>query len=100
MQPHVRKKLSGDEAYYEIHSAIFKGNKDLNNLISLGTEYGLDNEKFNNCVKNNEKLQEVLKDSQDARAYGVNGTPGFFINGIQVSELYLFKTLNKLSKTN
>ena len=90
------QEIAGDEAYYKIHSAIFKGNKDLNKLISLGTEYGLDNEKFNNCVKNNEKLQEVLKDSQDARAYGVNGTPGFFINGVQVSGAVPFQNFEQI----
>ena len=30
-------------------------------------------------------MDEVLYDSQDARKYGVNGTPGFFINGVKVS---------------
>ena len=99
------QEIGGDEAYYEIHSAIFNGNKDLNNLISLGTEYGLDNEKFNNCVKNNERLQEVLKDTQDARTYGVNGTPGFFINGVQVSGAVPFQNFeqiieNQLSQLN
>lgn len=90
------QQIGGDEAYYKIHSEIFSGNKNLENLILAGSDYGLDKEKFSNCVKNNEQMQEVLYDSQDARKYGVDGTPGFFINGIKVSGAVPFNNFEQI----
>ena len=90
------QQIGGDEAYYKIHSEIFSGNKNLENLILAGSDYGLDKEKFSNCVKNNEQMQEVLYDSQDARKYGVDGTPGFFINGIKVSGAVPFSNFEQI----
>lgn len=90
------QQIGGDEAYYKIHSEIFSGNKNLENLILAGSDYGLDKEKFSNCVKNNEQMQEVLYDSQDARKYGVDGTPGFFINGVKVSGAVPFNNFEQI----
>lgn len=90
------KTLGGDEAYYKIHSEIFSGNKNFDSLIKIGTEFGLDNAKFNNCIKNGENVNEVLLDTQNAKNYGVKGTPGFFINGIKVSGALPFSEFERI----
>jgi len=99
------QKIGGNEAYYKIHTEIFSGNKNLDNIILAGSDFGLDKANFSECIKNNEQMDEVLYDSQDARKYGVNGTPGFFINGVKVSGAVPFDNFeqiieNELSKLN
>jgi protein-disulfide isomerase len=41
----------------------------------------LDTNEFNECLDSGKYEQEVKKDFEDGRAYGVSGTPAFFING-------------------
>ena len=90
------QKIGGNEAYYKIHSEIFSGNKNFDSLIEIGTEFGLDNSKFNNCIKSRENINEVLLDTQDAKNYGVSGTPGFFINGVKVSGALPFNEFERI----
>jgi protein-disulfide isomerase len=54
-------------------------------LKGYASDLGLDTDTFNDCLDTGKLTTEVQKDSQDARTYGVGGTPGFFINGQQVS---------------
>ena len=54
-------------------------------LKGYASDLGLDTATFNQCLDGGEKTAEVQKDSQDARSYGVTGTPAFFINGRLVS---------------
>lgn len=90
------QKFGGDEAYYELHGQIYSGNKDLEALIAYGKSIGLPEDEFNNCVKNNENLNEVLKDTQDAKSYGVKGTPGFFVNGENISGAMPFSEFERI----
>jgi protein-disulfide isomerase len=41
----------------------------------------LDIDEFNACVDDPETLEVVNDDISDGRAYGVTGTPSFFVNG-------------------
>jgi protein-disulfide isomerase len=50
-------------------------------LKGYASDLGLDTATFNDCLDTGKNTAEVQKDSQDARAYGVSGTPSFFING-------------------
>ncbi len=51
------------------------------NLKKYAKDLKLDSNKFNNCLDKNEEKNSVAADSQEAASLGVNGTPGFFING-------------------
>lgn len=42
---------------------------------------GLDTNKFNACLDNNDKASAVTADYNDGTTAGVNGTPAFFVNG-------------------
>lgn len=51
------------------------------NLKKYGKELGLNTGKFNKCLDSGEKKTLVDKDAAYGQSLGVQGTPGFFING-------------------
>jgi len=53
----------------------------VNNLKKYAKELKLDTGKFNKCLGSGEKKALVNKDASDGTNVGVQGTPGFFING-------------------
>ena len=44
----------------------------------------LNEEKFDSCIKNVKYIEEVQKDLNEGRTYGVTGTPGFFIGNEKI----------------
>lgn len=69
--------------YYEMHDKIF-GNQSaitVPDLKNYAAQIGLDTAKFNTCLDSGAMASEVTKDLADGTAYGVSGTPTFFING-------------------
>ena len=77
--------------YYEMHEKLFTmGNGDgsgLNpvDLKKCAQELKLDTGKFNTCLDSSAMRQEVAKDLADGQRAGVQGTPGFFVNGQEIS---------------
>ncbi len=78
---------NGDAAYFEMHDALFAdsswayGEDEVQveaSLVELADGLGYD---IASCLMNNEMAQEVADDFTAARAYGVSGTPTFFVNG-------------------
>ncbi len=65
-------------------------------LKGYASDLGLDTATFNDCLDSGERTAEVQKDSQDARSYGVGGTPGFFINGQPVSGAQPFSVFQQV----
>jgi protein-disulfide isomerase len=49
--------------------------------VAYATELGLDEEQFSGCLDDAETDAAVMADLQRGAAYGVRGTPAFFING-------------------
>src|SRR3989344_2166060 len=76
--------------YWEMHDKIFGeqakqgtgtvtyGAAELKNWAS---QIGLNSVNFNQCLDSGKYKTEVEKDLADGSAYGVSGTPAFFING-------------------
>lgn len=50
-------------------------------LKTYAKDMGLNEDKFNQCLDNNAKKDIVAADAKEAGELGVQGTPGFFING-------------------
>jgi predicted DsbA family dithiol-disulfide isomerase len=48
-------------------------------------ELGLDRARFDECLDSGAMAEEMRKDQADGVAYGVDGTPVFFINGRMLS---------------
>jgi protein-disulfide isomerase len=79
--------------YWEYHDKIFaeQAKKGVNTISYSATdlkkwaaEIKLNTVTFNTCLDAQTHKAEVEKDFQDGVAAGVNGTPGFYVNGIPV----------------
>jgi protein-disulfide isomerase len=69
--------------YWEMHDLIYANQETLGDDAYAGfaKQLGLDTEKFDDCVSGNKYADEIAADEKDGEAYGVTGTPTFFING-------------------
>ena len=72
--------------FWEYHDQLFGGEKlDKDSLISYARNLGMDDKQFGSCLTSEKYKTSIDKDLQDGAKVGVNGTPGFFINGIAAS---------------
>lgn len=80
-------------AYWTMHDHLFKNQAEWANdpatkakerFISYAEALKLNVKRFSDCLNSGLYAQEVKKDYQDGLAYGVNGTPTFFINGYKL----------------
>ena len=80
------------EKFWEYHDLLWENFQALQqqaadieglsaSLKTYAADLGLDTATFNDCLDTAKNTAEVQKDSQDAQTYGVQGTPGFFVNG-------------------
>jgi protein-disulfide isomerase len=63
------------------------------NLIAYADGLGLDAERFKREVEEHVHAERVHEDFTSGVRSGVNGTPGFFINGVRYDDSYDFDTL-------
>jgi protein-disulfide isomerase len=84
--------------FKEMHDILFEkqnewSKKNTDNVIILFNQYalklGLEEGKFNSCLKNGKYIEEIQKDLDDGRTYGISGTPGFFIGNDQIGFIEL-----------
>jgi len=74
--------------FWEYHYMLFerqnewKSNETL--FYSYAEELGLNSTQFRECLDSEKYREEIEKDVEDAKSYGVTGTPTFFINGEMV----------------
>lgn len=82
----VAAHCAGDQGkYWEMHDILFKsGTLKEEDFKTSATKLSLDAAKFSACLKDPEREKEVRKDLDDGRAYGVNSTPTFYVNGYLV----------------
>ncbi len=67
------------QAVAKTEADIIKGLKD------LAKNLGLDQNKFSSCLDSGSKADLVKADLDEGSKVGVNGTPGFFVNGRTLS---------------
>lgn len=86
----------GDEKYFEMHDKLFLA-EDLSEetLQKIGSEAGLDETEFNECLASDKHTEEINKDMQDGSSHGVTGTPAFFINGWFIKGAYPYSEFEK-----
>jgi len=75
--------------FWDLHNAMFQNQTvtgvGVDAISTMAEEIkGLDVDKFNECISSGKMADEVSKDLQDGTAYGVSGTPTFFINGVRL----------------
>jgi protein-disulfide isomerase len=93
------------DRFWEYHDMLFE-NQDALGVASLkqyATDLGLSRVRFAECLDSGEKAAVVAADVRDGRAYMLNGTPTFFVNGrrivgaqpLAVFELYIEQALQE-----
>jgi len=84
--------------FWEMHDLLFtKGVAGgINGFKQYAQTLSLDTAKFNKCLDSGEKASEVQKDEADGAAAGIQGTPGFFVNGVPVSGAQPYSVFQKI----
>jgi protein-disulfide isomerase len=69
--------------FWEYHDQLFASSSlEKNSLIDYARNLKLDDKQFDSCLTAEKYKADIDKDEQEGRTAGVNGTPGFFINGV------------------
>ncbi|HYM11701.1 MAG TPA: thioredoxin domain-containing protein [Bryobacterales bacterium] len=73
--------------FWEYHDALFADQSKLDkaSLTDRAKKLSLDEKSFQSCLDTGKFKAQVDADEQDGEKAGVNGTPGFFINGTFLS---------------
>jgi len=72
--------------FWEYHDQLFTASKlEKDDLIGYARNLKLDDKQFESCLTTEKYKADIDKDEQEGRKAGVNGTPGFFINGVFVN---------------
>jgi len=76
--------------FWEFHDALFANQAKLNEAFYLeqAKTLGLDVEKFKVDMASEEIAKQVKDDAELGNKLGINGTPGFFVNGVPVKGAY------------
>ena len=86
------------EKFKEMHDILFETQSEWNKMetvavLSLFSQYAsdiqIDQEKFESCIASGKYIEEIRKDLEDGRDYGVSGTPGFFIGNDEIGYVEL-----------
>jgi protein-disulfide isomerase len=74
--------------FWEMHDKIFAAQQNLASAPYSGfaTELGLDAAKFEACVKDPATAEFVKADMKQGEVAGVEGTPSFYLNGVQYAQ--------------
>ena len=68
--------------FWQYHDALFAAEELAPETFNrIAVALGLDLAKFKTCVDSELSRRAVLKDAQEAKRLGINGTPSFIING-------------------
>ena len=84
--------------FKEMHDTLFEnqnewGKQKTADALSLFSQYAtkiqLEQEVFDSCLTSGKYIEEISKDLDDGRDYGVTGTPGFFVGNDQIGYVEL-----------
>jgi len=96
--------------YWEMHDALFANQQRLGEedklFTELATKIGLNLEKFQKDIKDEVVAKQIEADLAQASKLSIFGTPGYFVNGVQVKgaqpfpqfKLVIDRWLEKLKK--
>jgi len=84
--------------FWQMHDKLFK--EGVSGGVTAFKQYAadlkLDMEKFNSCLDSGQMANEIRKDFLDGQQAGVQGTPGFFVNGKVVSGAQPFSVFQQI----
>jgi protein-disulfide isomerase len=75
--------------FFEMADVMYRNQDDLDpaSLARHAASIGLNVEQFQRDMKDPAALTEINKDIADGKAYGVNGTPAIYVNGVRLQRL-------------
>jgi protein-disulfide isomerase len=83
--------------FWEYHDQLFSASKlDKDALVGYAHDLKLDDKQFGSCLASEKYKAQIEKDLEEGRKAGVNGTPGFFINGVAASGAQPEETFTRL----
>ena len=84
--------------YYDMHDKLFEEGVQggVATFKNYAKEIKLDQSKFDKCLDSGAMASEVAKDMTDGQAAGIQGTPGFVINGQLVSGAQPFQVFEQV----
>ncbi len=87
----------GDEVYFEYHDKLFENQQGLNReaYVQYANELELNEGEFTACLDADDR-SEIDNDLAEGQSYGVEGTPGFFINGWSLKGAYPYEAFEEL----
>lgn len=72
--------------FWEYHDQLFTSTSlEKNSLVDYARNLKMDDKQFESCLTTEKYKADIEKDEAEGRSAGVNGTPGFFINGVFVN---------------
>jgi protein-disulfide isomerase len=84
--------------FKEMHDMLFDNQNEwnkqdtvdaLSSFSQYATNIQLEQETFDSCLTNGKYIEEIKKDLDDGREYGVSGTPGFFVGNDEIGYVEL-----------
>jgi protein-disulfide isomerase len=81
-------RCAGEQGkFWQFHDRLFESNRalDLAAFADHAAAIGMDQGRFVDCLAADKFQSQIEQDLQDGTRVGVNGTPGFFINGVMVT---------------
>lgn len=85
-------RLQDEKKAFEFHDIIFKNQRKLKNgekyLKSIAKQVGADMGKLAKDYNSKKVLERIEADQKEAAEFGIQGTPGFLINGVPVKGAY------------
>jgi len=90
------------DTFWDFHNAVFldqaQNHTQLNveNLVSLADGVGLDTDTFRECLESGRYTNQVNQESMVVRNLGVNGTPGFVVNGVYIPGAQPFEVFQQV----
>ena len=89
------------DKFWLMHDQMFARSESLNEeeINKAATEIGLDMGLFKKCMSNPTEAAAVQAEMDEGGAFGVEGTPAFFVNGIPLGGAQPFEAFDELVKS-
>ena len=93
-------RLQSSELAYKFHDEIFKNQRKLKNgekfLKAIVKKVGGDQSKLEKDLNDPKIAKKIQNDIKEANKFGIQGTPGFLINGVPVKGAYPASHFSKI----
>lgn len=93
-------KLQSDKLAFAFHDKIFDNQPALKNgikfLDKIAKEVGANMEKLKKDYKSDKVMARIQADLKEAEKFGIQGTPGFVINGVPLKGAYPIDEFEKI----